>query len=755
MIKKYVSLCAAFLLLTCPAVYAHESGDSSQHSVYLIDFKFEKRDLKDILNEFAQLRGVNILYSSTTQLNSKVTFDAGKKITFMKAWELLLMMIEQAGFSLVNQGKDLYTLIPAEGVGNSPLPVYMNVHIDELPQTAERIRYVYHFKNISLTNQQADITNVVKNFFDQKTINQQLLFDPNFNAMIITAKGETIKAVMQFINIFDQAGEKQIAEVINLKYANAKEVEAIFTDIINGQDGSNKTKTAQKPTAAVDSNTLFSPATKVKSLFGNLAYGQGSAAVYPNSLAIIGKKSDVDHVKQFIMKTLDVPLEQGLSFYHVVDLQWISADAAATILNALKSPPSGSGQSTSTNLSNLAFDPSIQIVPEAITKGVSPSGDMTQPLANGVQNIVQRGSNKLIIAAAHKDWARLHEVIKKIDIPQKQVIIEALVLDLSLLFTHKLATQIRTTGLVNSIFPKNMQAQAAMLLPAILSNDGSAAASSTSLNGDLSKILGIIDIPGAETQSNSSTIVMVGDAKNTNGIWAFFQILALHASTKTVSRVFVTARNNQPAVVSNSITKRLPGKLTAGVTATVSYQTVSAPVDISFTPLISGDDIINLQIMVNATYWNDPTGPISGTSTNRLLQTNFSLKDGQVAVLGGLTRDQSQVTFRGVPFLSKIPILGPLLFSNKLHRQDKNKLVMVVKVSKVKPLNDGGMGKITRRMAKVANHLLDGAADDEELFSSIKDPISRWIFNEDDPVSQFGKDLSVDTLLKRHQSLRF
>jgi general secretion pathway protein D len=746
MIKKFITCCAILLLQTYQISSGYDQQESSQTSIYLVDFKFDKRELKDILNEFAQLRGINILYSSTTQLNAKVTFDAGKKITFMKAWEFLLMMLEQAGFSLVNQGKDLYALIGNDLVGTTPLPTYINTDTNELPLTQERIRYVYYFKNISLTNAQADLSTVLKNFFDAKNFAQQLIFDTNFNAMIVTAKAETIKTMMKFVDVFDQAGEKQVADVFNLQYASSTEVAKILTDLIAGQDVG-KAKTAQKPATTSDVGMVFASSTKVVSLFGNMSMlGSSSASSYGNTLVILGKQSDVAQVKNFIKDHLDVPQEQGKSFFHVVELQWLNAPTMSTILQDLITAPGGSGQSTNVSLSNLAFDPLIKIVSESMSQSPGLSANIEQGGAGGTPGTIstmQKGSNKLIIAATNKDWVRIEEVIKKIDIPQKQVIIEALILDLSLVFTHKLSTQIRNSGLSASIFPKTMQAQAAMLLPAIPSGDLTSTGI-TGLDGDLSKILSLISPPGGDDGSVGSSIFMIGDAKNTNGIWAFFQLLALHASSKTISRAFVIAQNNMPAVVTNNVTKRLPGKLTAGVTATISYQTVSAPVTVNFTPLISANDIVNLQIEVDATYWDDPTGPISGTSSNRQIQTNISLKDGQVAVLGGLTRNQSNISFKGVPFLSKIPILGPLLFSSKAHEQDKSKLFMIIRTTITKPRHDGGMGKVTRRMTSVANHLLQEDDNEDDLFSSIKDPISRWIFDENEtshslPMDDFFK----------------
>ncbi|MGZ6255053.1 MAG: secretin N-terminal domain-containing protein [Candidatus Chromulinivorax sp.] len=732
----------------------HQEHVDKENSVYLVDFKFDKRDLKDILNEFAQLRGINILYSSTAQLNAKVTFDAGKKISFMKAWQLLLMMLEQAGFSLVNQGEDLYALIGSDVLATTPLPIYINVDPSQLPLTQERIRYIYYFKNISLSSAQNDITTVLKNFFDQKNFSQQLVFEPNLNTMIVTAKGETVKAVMKFIDLFDQAGDKQIVDVFSLQYASSTEVAKLLTDLITTQESA-KSKSGQKATASTDVNSMFSASTKVVSLFGGAsALGSSSAADYGNMIVLIGKKNDITQVKKFIKEHLDVPLEQGKSFFHVVELQWLSAQTMAAILQDLVTPPGGSGQSTSVSLSNLAFDPQIKIVPETISQGLTPSTDTNQSLtAGGSTNKIQRGSNKLIIAATNKDWVRIEEVIKKLDIPQKQVVIETLVLDLSLIFTHKLAAQVRTNNMATSLFPKSMQAQAAMLLNAIPSvTSTNSGTQITGLEGDLSKLLELIIPPGGNDQSLNSTFMMIGDQQSSNGIWAFFQLLALHASSKTISRAFVVAQNNQPAVVTNNITKRLPGKLTAGVTATINYQTVSAPVTISFTPLISSNDIVNLAIEVDATYWDNPTGPVSGTSSNRKLQTNFSLKNGQVAILGGLTKNQIDVVFNGVPFLSRIPILGPLLFSSKSHTEDKTKLFMIVRTTVTKPHHEGGMGKVTARMAQVANQLLQEDDNDDDLFSSIKDPITRWIFDERSSLAHEHQGLPLTDLFKQGHS---
>lgn len=750
MIKRmfFVAIIFLFLDLNCQLLGRSLRQETTNDSIHLVDFKFDKRDLKDVLNEFAQLRGINILYSSTSQLNAKVTFDAGKKITFLKAWDFLLMMLEQAGFSLVNQGQNLYGLIAVDQLGTTPLPTYINTDAHELPLTQERIRYIYYFKNIYIAQQQNDISAVLKNFFDQKNIAQQLVFDSNYNAVIITAKSEMIKLVMNFIDMFDQSGEAQSVEIFQLKYANSVEVASILTDQLISAQGSSKSSRGLnvKQQNFSDGSAIFSSGTRVISLFGASALGSSSTTNSSNSIVIFGKKKDIQQVKTFILEHLDVPLEQGKSFFHVVDLQWINSATLTDVLNNLIKPSSGSGQSTNTSLSNLAFDPQIQVVPESVTQGLGQSQGEAASLATGAQNNLQRGSNKVIIAATNKDWGRIQEVINKIDIPQKQVVIEVLVLDLAMVFTHKIASQVRTNSLVASIFPKTVQAQAAMLIQAVTTTP--ALPSNTSLQSDLSNILGFIAGAGSDDQTVDSTILMIGDKTKTNGIWAFFQLLALHSTTKVVSRAFVIAQNNQPAVITSSITKRLKGKLTAGVTATISYQTVAAPVTVNITPLISSNNIVNLQIEIDATYWNDPTNGDSGTAQNRQIQTNFSMQEGQVAVLGGLTYDQVDVVYNGVPFFEKIPLIN-LLFTNRSKTEDKTKLFLLVKPTIIKPVVNG-MGKVTRRIAAVTDNLLQG--DHDDLFSSLSDPISHWVFDETVSTKKTGMPLHDLFLHKNDKS---
>ena len=209
---------------------------------------------------------------------------------------------------------------------------------------------------------------------------------------------------------------------------------------------------------------------------------------------------------------------------------------------------------------------------------------------------------------------------------------------------------------------------------------------------------------------------------------------------KVTTRPFLVARNNQVSSITSKVDKRIQGSVTTGTNATVNYTTQSAPVTISFTPLISDDNIINLQSSIDITYWNESTEIQSANQKfTRVLKNNVSIKSGDVLVLGGLTRSKSNKVKAGVPFLSNIPIVGHL-FSGRTQYTTKDQLFILMRPTIIEPRPQGGMGSITKSAVRIIGAEITQMAD---AFSGLKDPISRWFFGENEIQSEeFNKTLS-------------
>lgn len=272
----YVLLCVMLVSKTLSAMLhdtslqKHENKEPvslSKKSITaeLVDFKFDQKNLKDILNEFAQKRSFNIMYPTTDSLTSKVTFDAGRKLTVKEAWDFLVMLLDQAGFSLVLHGTHTYMLVANKKAYTEPLPLYFNTDYTLLSDTADKIRYVYYFNSIQLAKQQSEINAILTTIFSSQEIKDAVIYDKDSNSIILTAKSEMIKVVMRLLTVFDETGFQEAVEVLRLTHAQASEVAQILKSIVDSS-GARKPSTSMPLSSGGQKIHMFSEIASVVDL---------------------------------------------------------------------------------------------------------------------------------------------------------------------------------------------------------------------------------------------------------------------------------------------------------------------------------------------------------------------------------------------------------------------------------------------------------------------------------------------------------
>ena len=63
--------------------------------------------------------------------------------------------------------------------------------------------------------------------------------------------------------------------------------------------------------------------------------------------------------------------------------------------------------------------------------------------------------------------------------------------------------------------------------------------------------------------------------------------------------------------------------------------------------------------------------------TTREADTEISVKDGHTIVIGGLIKEKVSIKIGGIPFLSKLPLIG-IIFRNEDTQKEKKELVIFV-----------------------------------------------------------------------------
>ncbi|HEY4321317.1 MAG TPA: secretin N-terminal domain-containing protein [Gemmatimonadales bacterium] len=247
-----------------------------------------------------------------------------------------------------------------------------------------------------------------------------------------------------------------------------------------------------------------------------------------------------------------------------------------------------------------------------------------------VRIVGEESSNTLLVRASASDWALIQQVIGSIDQRPLQVLIEVTIAEVER--THDL-----DVGL-----------------------SGGATRKSGSQNDSAS-------FP--TTASARDFILTLTGGKGTINYNVALNALQSRGDVRVLSLPVIIAQNNKQAVLNVGEQRpfvQVSQNLSTGTVPTTvqTIQYLDVGTVLTITPTINPDGYVNLavdQTNNSATNEIEFDAPVI---SKREATTQVFLKDGQTTVIGGLSGNTSSKTVSGVPILSKIPIIGPILFGN-------------------------------------------------------------------------------------------
>jgi general secretion pathway protein D len=667
------------------------------------DINFESADLIDVINRFSTESGKNILIpTGANEIKSKLTLKVDERVTVEQAEKLLYTVLDVAGYSLIKRLDGFAVVKNDNNIARSVLPIFIGVSPDELPDTDERIRYFYYFSNIQVpangTEGQSELNSIFQQILPPDAVYRYI---PSSNGVLLVDKANDIKAVMKIVLEMDKIGFKENLEIVKLTYTNAQVVADLFnTSILNSADQINKFRVGFHGKSQAE---YFSPAMKI------------IPETRTNSLILLGSQQAIERVKDFIFRYLDVQLETGKSILHVYQLQYLEASTfAKTLENLVNSSAQGGVQGQSRAAGQTVNGP------ERFFEGVIIRADTPSVAADGTSSSRYFGGNQLVIAARNEDWLRIKKLIEELDRPQPQVIIEVLIADIVISDELQLGTHTRMPSALN--LPGAMQGQAADTELALGKSNGDA---TSSINVDLLNQNGYTTAAGTvisplQAVTAGSTVISLNDANGTT--WSILQLLQAYDNSKVLAHPHVIATNNQKAIVEIGEIRQLPGE---GVTgqggATIAkYTDKEANMRVEITPRISGGEVVNMQVKVK---FNEFVGNTSDR-LDREVVTNANVQSSTILVLGGMIKITNQQGMAATPLLSRIPVLG-YLFKNKTGNNEKDALTVFIRPTIVMPRLRGGIDRYTKDYIKVAKNYVD----DNMLFDTLRDPVTRWFFS--------------------------
>lgn len=426
------------------------------------------------------------------------------------------------------------------------------------------------------------------------------------NALIISDHASNIARLMEMVKDIDVADTKT-TRIIQLKEAWVEDMVALLEKLAPEQIG----KGAKGPNLV----TIV-------------------ASERTNSLVLKGEAATLKKIEELIQQ-LDVPANRAGTI-QVVRLAHSDAEQLAEILKNLVSDENEDNKGNQNVKTSIHADASL---------------------------------NALVIRANPTTMNELKDIIASLDVRRLQVLIEAVIMEVSTNFTRELGTELAIVDQGSSNLPIAITQPSGVLasiLQSIATNDPSSA------NLGTRPLLG-----GGNLDSSGTSFAFI------------IQAVSENSDVNLLSTPSITTMDNEEAkiVVGQNVPFRT-GSTTTGSGGTVNPFTTIQREDVGLTlkviPHVHDGNSIRLEIEQEVSEV-DQTGTIDigndGSAdliTNiRTIETTVLSENGEVVILGGLTRDKKSESERGVPLLKDIPLIGYLFKAESVRTEKQNLLVFI------------------------------------------------------------------------------
>tara|TARA_B100001121_G_scaffold292020_1_gene293297 strand:- start:4813 stop:6825 length:2013 start_codon:yes stop_codon:yes gene_type:complete len=437
------------------------------------------------------------------------------------------------------------------------------------------------------------------------------------NAIIISDIRSNIGRIVDIIERMDRSAI-QTTEIIRLKYGVAEDVVSMLSTLEKSRQGEG---------ADADKEAVL------------------VADKRTNSVVVTADELTVDRIRKLVTY-LDTPLEQSGNV-RVIYLEYADATEIAEVLTRVMQ-----------NISRLE------------------EGGSSKRAGSGESTIeADEGTNSLIITADTDEMAALEAVIARLDIRRAQVLIEAIIVEMTVTEGQDLGLQWLFAN-DNGVYGSNITTDEArrqslgQLGGALVPDDGSENIGTREVAASLATIPGTTLGWGVVDESLTMTVILNAlESQGNNNILSTPSLLTLDNE-----EAYITVGSEVP-FVTGSYTNTGVGNGASNPFQTIERESVG--VTLKVTPQINEGNAVVMDIVQEVSTLA-PSLIASDLITNeRKIETMVLANDGNIVVLGGLVSDEIQDDSQGVPVLSSIPLVGRLFRSDSVKVTKQNLLVFI------------------------------------------------------------------------------
>ena len=606
-----------------------------------ITLNLKDADIRALISTVSKFTGKNFIIDP--RVKAKVTVISANTLTPEAVYEVFLSVLQVHGYAAVPTGS-VIKIVPEVNAKQGPLPLSSAKEIYADDELITKIITLNHVPASQLVP-------ILRPLVPQQ--GHLAAYNPT-NTLIITDHAGNIERLVKIIRGVDRPDSDEL-EIIPLKHASASELVRILNSLNTGGGAKDASKNIK---LAADDRT--------------------------NSILVTGDRASRLKIRATI-GYLDTPLEDGGGNTHVIYLKYAKAENLVTILTGLKDE----GAKTSG------------------IKGKTAAAKATSGSVISQDAIIQgdEETNALIITADTNTVKNLRAVVRQLDIRRAQVLIEAIIAEITL-------NKSKTLGVGMAV-------------------DGSGDKDRT-LPTAISNFAGIDDVLLSIIGGTALTSVPPGlsfGIGETTSSGARYGLLLTALQNDTNSNILstpnITTLDNEEAEL--IVGQNIPF-VTGSFTGTGSnnpsnpFQTIERQdvgLTLKVTPQINEGDTVKMVIEQETSSVIPGTEEIGIATRKRSIKTSVLVDDGGILVLGGLIQEEVSDSQSKVPFLGDIPVLG-FLFRSENTTKTKANLMVFLRPSILRDNKDAAFvtnekytylrGLESESYEKDSYGLLDGAA---------------------------------------------
>lgn len=584
-------------------------------------------DIRAFVQDAARVTGKTFIVDNRVQGTVSVVTD--RPLSRSEYFEIFLSTLRANSLVAVPTTRGAYRIQPADGAASQPTKIGSRG-----AEANQLVTEVVRFRAIGATEAMETLRPLVSK-------QGSITANRNANSLVIVDYADNIRRIRQLVRRIDMDGSA--SNILKLHNVGAREISASLTALAApGSEGT----AAPIVVVPIDSS---------------------------NSIVLRGDSASVAKFTK-LAKDLDEKAASGTEI-RVHRLAYADAEKMLPVVQQLLGQP---------GIANVASGGGGSATP-AVSSGTG--------IAQRGPAIVTRyeGVNALVVAANQDVQRMVGEVIRQLDVRQEQVVVEAIIVEISETLARELGVQWLFGG-------ENV--------PFAVTNFSNASPNIVDVAGGLlADQFNTTTSTTTDTATTVTTNSAIGDALQQNAADAIlgarggFGGFATSLGGSAVLGAIINAvqsdtDSNVLSTPSLTVNNNLKGSILFGQEIPVStgealsnnfdnaFRTIqrqNVGVELEVTPQINAGGEVRMELRQQV---SSIAGPVSDDFgeliiNKREINTTVTVGNGEIIALGGLLDDNERRTIQKIPFLGDIPIIGELFKSRGKSRVKTNLMVFI------------------------------------------------------------------------------